>query len=88
VKLSIDKNTLVALNQHRGELDKGSGKVFVGFVGAMNIDDRLFHGVANLQDAPSDDEQRKSFSLSAIVARKSKPLPKPQRGAPADKKDE
>ena len=52
--IRITKNTLRQLNAAIGKLDTDSGQIFAGFVGRLEMVDRLYHG--ELRFRPVEDK--------------------------------
>lgn len=64
--IAITKATLRRLNAAAGSLDTDSGQVFVGFVGRLYMQDRLYHG--DLQFAPAGDTRpAQTVSIEALL---------------------
>lgn len=63
----ITKDTLRQLNAAVGKLDTDSKQVFVGFVGALNMADRLYHGELRYAE-PGDTPPAESVSVKAILS--------------------
>lgn len=64
---SITKDTLRKLNAAVGRLDVDSGQVFAGFVGRLDMSDRLYHGELRYSD-PGDNLPEETVSVQAILA--------------------
>jgi hypothetical protein len=89
--IGITKDTLRQLNAAVGKLDTDSGKVFLGFIGRLEMSDRLYHGDVSYaevgEDPPSD-----TVSIQAILSPDSSAKPvkhaKPAKSAKPAKPDE
>lgn len=64
--IAITKDTLRQLNAAVGKLDTDSGQVFVGFVGRLEMADRLYHGELRFEPA-GDDLPSESVSIQSIL---------------------
>lgn len=65
--IAITKDTLKQLNAAVGKLDTDTEKTFVGFVGALDMSDRLYHGELRYQD-PGDDPPTETVSIKDILS--------------------
>ena len=64
--LKITKDTLRRLNAVVGCLDNDTDDVFVGFVGRLNMSDRLYHGDVTFQSV-GDTLPADSVSIKSIL---------------------
>jgi hypothetical protein len=64
--LTITKDTLRQLNAVAGCLDDDTGDIFVGFVGRLDMADRLYHGVITLRPV-GDELPTETVSIKAIL---------------------
>ncbi len=64
--LRITKDTLRQLNVAAGKLNTDSGEVFLGFVGRLEMSDRLYHGELRFEVA-GDDPPEDTVSIQAIL---------------------
>jgi hypothetical protein len=65
--LRITKNTVRQLNAAVGKLDVDTGQVFAGFVGRLEMADRLYHGelcYTEVGDEPPEEE----VSIQSILS--------------------
>ena len=85
--IAITKDVLRTLNAAAGKLDTDSGEVFEGFVGRLEMSDRLYHGELRYTPAGSDPPKEtcsiKAISAPAKPAKPSKPA-KPAESAKPD----
>ena len=66
VQVTIGKPVLRELNQAVGKYDTDTGMVFRGFVGRLEMADRLYHGTLNFETA-SDERPESVVSINAIM---------------------
>ena len=84
--LSLTKDQLRAVNEHRGKIDTDSGQVFDCLAGGRNprdLSDPLYHAESQLSD-PAPDHDYEKFSLSDAVGGSK---PKRQRSQTTARKD-
>jgi len=77
--LRITKDTLRHLNAAIGKLDVDSNQIFTGFVGRLEMSDRLYHGDLHYA-AQSEGTTPDTVSLQSILA----PTSSEQYGEPTD----
>jgi len=65
--IQVTKDTLRQLNAATGKLDTDSGRVFTGFVGAISMADRLYHGELRYEE-PGDDPPEATVSIQHILS--------------------
>ena len=65
--IRITKDTLRQFNAAAGKLDSDSGKVFAGFVGALDMADGLYHGELRYEE-PGDDPPEATVSIQHILS--------------------
>ena len=65
--MRITKDTLKAIQAARGLLDTDSGQVVRGFVGRLDMSDRLYVGDVQFDDVDADDPPAFEVSISQIV---------------------
>lgn len=65
--IQITKDTLRQLNAAVGKLDSDCGQVFAGFIGALNMADRLYHGELRHEE-PGDDPPEATVSIKKILS--------------------
>jgi len=70
--MTVDKPTLRELNAATGKLDIDSGLVFTGFAGALNMQDRLYHGELGFAE-PGDNPPEDVVSIESILKPASAP---------------
>ncbi|MBC8869195.1 MAG: hypothetical protein H8E44_07245 [Planctomycetes bacterium] len=73
--LRITKDTLRQLGEAKGKLDLDSGQVFVGFVGRIDLADKMYVGEVHFS-APGEEPPADSISIGAILEPKAKQKPK------------
>jgi hypothetical protein len=71
--IRITKDTLRQLNATSGKLDKDTGQIIIGFVGRLEMSDRLYHGEIHYRDA-CDKPPAETVSIQSILS-PGKPLP-------------
>ena len=65
--LRITKDTLRRLNAAIGKLDKDSGRVVVGFIGSLDMSDRLYHGDIRYEEV-GDEPPVDTVSIRSILS--------------------
>lgn len=66
MQAAITKQQLKQIGPHYGSIDTDSGKLFIGFAGALDLSDGLYHGELRFRDDFFDEELPR-FSLSAAL---------------------
>jgi hypothetical protein len=65
--IAITKDMLKQLNAVVGSLDSDSGMIFAGFVGRLEMADRLYHGELRYEE-PGDDLPEATVSIQSILS--------------------
>ncbi len=63
----ITKDVLRKLNAAAGKLDTDSGKVFVQFIGRLEMSDRLYHGELHYAEA-GEQPPKDTVSITTILS--------------------
>jgi hypothetical protein len=72
----VTKDVIRKLNSAVGKLDTDSGKRFLGFVGRLEMSDRLYHGELRYAEV-GDDPPRDTVSIQTILS--PEPAAKPDK---------
>jgi len=65
--IRITKDVLRQLNAAVGKLDVDSGQVVDGFIGCLEMSDRLYHGEIHFSP-PGDDPPEDTVSIQSILS--------------------
>lgn len=65
--MDITKEQLRNVQKHRGKLDHDTGKVFLGFVGALDMSTKLYRGYLKYEEVDDANPPKESVSINEVL---------------------